>query len=116
MSKTKKEQRRQANLLANRIRKNLADANASDDPLSTSLMAFTSMEIKIANDDGNLMARKINIKFYKSPLPQHLHEGCLELFEKNVKFHFEDETKPATSFKSQSLEHWPKVFTCPSLF
>ena len=40
----------------------------------------------------------------------------LELFEKNVKFHFEDETKPATSFKSQSLEHWPKVFTCPSLF
>jgi ribosomal protein S18 acetylase RimI-like enzyme len=87
MTKTKKELRKEATALANRISKNLKAANECENPITGSLAAFMNVSVKLQsnqNDSNAMEAKSLKIQFYKSPLPQSLHDSCLSLFEKNM--------------------------------
>ena len=88
MQKTKKELRKEATALANRISKNIKAANECDIPITGSLSAFMNVSIKLqSNQDDTINireAKSLKIQFYKSPLPQSIHDSCLSLFEENM--------------------------------
>ena len=101
MKKTKKQLRKEATLLANRISQNLKHANeCNDDPLSKTLSAFTSIQVKLRRrrtksksqtkeeasnetDEDVHNNKNVTIQFYKS-LPERLLQPCLDLFRQNM--------------------------------
>ncbi len=98
MSKSKKQLRKEATLLANRIRRNLQHANECTQPLSSSLSAFTSIQVNLQRGEGGKDesassakstaskndTRNLEIEFCKSPLPDNLLNSCLNLFQENM--------------------------------
>lgn len=90
MKKTKKQLRKEATLLANRINQNLKHANECNNPLSeANLSAFMSFQVnlqvksKTDEEASNIQKKNVTIQFYNS-LPEHLMKPCLDLFRQNM--------------------------------
>lgn len=84
-TKTKKELRKEATALANRISKNLKAANECQNPITGSLSAFQNIKARIRKDDGeNTEEKSLNIQFRKSPLSDDLFDACMKLFHVNM--------------------------------
>jgi ribosomal protein S18 acetylase RimI-like enzyme len=79
--KTKKELRKEATKLANRIHRNLSNANNCDNVLA-SLSAFTSFDVNLSHTN---QPQTVTIQLYKQPLlPEHVLNSCLDLFQVNM--------------------------------
>ncbi len=93
--KTKKELRKEATKLANRIHRNISHANGIENPLQAapSLAMFTTLDVNLRQPLNVKSGEKreeepevsqLNIKFYESPLPKYILDACIDLFKANM--------------------------------
>ena len=93
--KKKKELRKAATKLANRIHRNISHANGIENHLEAapSLAMFTTLDVNLRRPLDEKSGEKfeeepevsqLHIKFHKSPLPKHILDACLDLFKSNM--------------------------------
>ncbi len=87
MKKSKKQLRKEATELANRIHRNLSHANGITNLLDTApaLEKFTSITVPNSGTDQDTSSvLGSTIKFHNSPLPPQILDSCLNLFKANM--------------------------------